>query len=180
MLYETVAPWLPKGAVEDAAQYTARELEYLEQIKFVWGQDELAVLTSSQYPPSAQYPQGVTIQADAKNGDIRYFSYWYDGEKIMLPEIEPSFYEDQKASAAYLQQFAKAFIRDGETLEFQLQYEQPRWQQYTALDEKNHFQYTIGLSMEHGYVSYFRKEYYHTEQRQQAYDWLQQQYRTRL
>lgn len=179
-LYETVAPWLPEGAVEDAAQYTARELEYLEQIKFVWGQDELAVLTSSQYPPSAQYPQGVTIQADAKTGDIQYFSYWYDKEKIMLPEIEPSFYKDQEASVAYLQQFAKAFIQDGETLEFQLQYEQPRWQQYTALDEKNHFQYTIGLSTEHGYVSYFRKEYYHTEQRQQAYDWLQQQYRTRL
>ena len=89
-------------------------------------------------------------------------------------------YEEQEASTAYLQRFAKAFIQDGETLEFQLQYEQPRWQQYTALDEKNHFQYTIGLSTEHGYVSYFRKEYYHTEQRQRAYDWLQQQYRTRL
>ncbi len=179
-LYETVEPWLPKGAVEDAAQYTARELEYLGQMEYIWGQDAMAVLASSQYPPSAQYPQGVTIRADAETGDIRYFSYWYDQETITLPEIESSFYEDQEASVAYLQQFAQAFIQDGETLEFQLQYEQPRWQQYTALDEKNHVQYTIGLSTEHGYVSYFRKEYYHTEQRQQAYDWLQQQYRTRL
>ena len=180
MLYETVAPWLPKDAVEDAAQYTARELEYLGQMEYIWGQDAMAVLASSQYPPSAQYPQGVTIRADAETGDIRYFSYWYDQETIMLPEIEPSFYEDQEASAAYLQQFAKAFIQDGETWTFRLQYDQPRWQQYTALDEKNHVQYTIGLSTEHGYVSYFRKEYYHTEQRQQAYDWLQQQYRVRL
>ncbi len=51
---------------------------------------------------------------------------------------------------------------------------------YTALDEQHHCRYHVFLNGEQGYVASFRREYYDTELRQQAYDWLQRQFHAKL
>lgn len=127
-LYNQVAPWLPENAVEDVTGYTIRKVESIGATEYIWGQDKIAMLTSSQYPAERTHPYGLTIRVDDESGEILSFDYDYDKDQITLNGKNPSYYAQLDDAESCLKLFAESFIEDGETLTFQQEANQPAWQ----------------------------------------------------
>ena len=179
-LYNQVAPWLPENAVEDVTGYIIRKVESIGATEYIWGQDKIAMLTSSQYPAERTHPYGLTIRVDDESGEILSFDYDYDKDQITLNGKNPSYYAQLDDAESCLKLFAESFIEDGETLTFQQEANQPAWQYYTAIDEENHYKYWIGLQPRYGYICSFAKRYYNEELKEQAEAQLREEYQKQL
>lgn len=186
-LYQQIKNWLPEGAITNPEVYRTEKVEALGVTDYFWGEspaktpeEEEGHLWTLYYDNEKlyQYQRMLSVRIDNRSKNIVQFGYWQDNDAITPPRKFQSFSEELDAGKKYLADFTENFIENGQTLKFKTRFAQGR--SNTALDQKNHYRYDVGIDPVYEYVSSFRKYYDNPEFRSQALDWLKKQYEQKL
>ena len=175
-LYNKVAPWLPDNAISDPMVYEKKTIPQSERIEYIWDQDYRKLSLSSEMV-EPDYPQGLTVQTDAKTGEILFFDYWYDETQRSLQNADTEFTETLAPRNEYVQEFVENFIEKSDELTAEVDRSDPDRELFFVEDEKNHYEYQIAVDKQHGHIWFFNRQYKNKELKEQAVEWLKEQYR---
>ena len=191
-LYEQVAPWIPEGAIENPENFKMEEIDAIDGkiIGYTW---QAQPIETAEPDPTRweqtyvqkgdkwyRYEHMLEIYMYEKTGELKGFNYYNNGRSHYDEDelLQSSFYQDDKINQQYLKQVVQTFIPEADTLV--LHQESENLLYYTAVDEINHYQYTIWLEPVLGCISHYHKSYYNEVLQNDLLSWLAKQYRENM